>query len=210
MSLRQAVGWSAAAHLFLLAVRPPPGLLPAAEALHPIEVTYISTAPAPRSLTHSREKRSVSPADARRVEAPDRPRPSVQPAQERPRTEPVPMKPPVLQTAAPLPPTAGPAASVSSLPEGVFAAVDHKEAIRKHLRSFLLHPSAPVEGAVRVRLRLTPQGLLQEATVLESSDPRLKEAALRDVRRAAPYPRFPGKMKQPHADYEFLVRYEPK
>lgn len=96
------------------------------------------------------------------------------------------------------------------LPVEEFAEVEHKERVREHLRSFLLHPPLPTEGTVRIRLLLGSQGVLQQAAVLESSDHHLQEAALRDAQRAAPYPPFPRPMKKARADYEFLVRYAPE
>lgn len=211
MSLKAAVGCSVLFHLGLLAVRLSPGLLFPPKESQPIEVTYIFPEPSPEPASPPLEKKLLESVQPGKADPAPRPKSSWQPAQERLSVRPAaPARvEPVIQEPAPLPPTAGSVPSVSSLPDEEFAAIEHKEAVRERLRSFLLYPSAPMEGTVRLRLALTPQGILQEVTVLEASNSGLESVAIRDARRAAPYPRFPSKMRQPQADYEFLVRYAP-
>lgn len=96
------------------------------------------------------------------------------------------------------------------MPEQEFASVEHKEWVRRHLKAHLSYPSFLADGTVRIGLLLGPAGALREARILESSDRRLAEVALRDAQKAAPYPRFTQPMRQTEATYEFLVRYQPE
>ena len=79
--------------------------------------------------------------------------------------------------------------------------------IRRHLKTRLAYPHEPIEGTVHVRIVLDPAGMLKQVTVLQTSDSRLAEMAVEGIRAATPYPHFPGSMKDPQADYEFLVQY---
>lgn len=211
MSLKIAIVWSTVLHLGLLTLRPPQGLSPPRAALHTLEVSYIPAAP--------RSGLKASPAKERPVPSPLGP--EVRPV--RPAEVPSPILPP----ATPIPPLASrlplpvsqPRPTVSSppvhsvatvLPAWDFSALEHKERVRAHLKRHLRYPAGWVEGTVRIRLLLTAEGILQSAEVLEASDPRLTQAALGDIRSAAPYPRFLPGMKRRSAAYEFLVRYQPE
>lgn len=98
----------------------------------------------------------------------------------------------------------------SGPPEWEFAEIQYKEQVRKHLKAHLNYPAVLLVGTVRLRLVLSADGHLQQAQVLEASDPRLQEAALRDAQSSQPYPAFPGAMRRRQATYEYLVRYEPE
>jgi protein TonB len=66
-----------------------------------------------------------------------------------------------------------------------------------------------LQGVVVVGFRLSPDGrLLGEPTVAKSSGSRLLDAAaVRAVRRGAPYPRFPGKPEEMHEVIQVPVRF---
>ena len=103
-----------------------------------------------------------------------------------------------------------PSEFLSGPPEWEFAEIQYKEQVRKHLKAHLNYPAVLLIGTVRLRLVLSADGHLQQAQVLEASDPRLQEAALRDAQSSQPYPSFPGAMRRRQAAYEYLVRYEPE
>lgn len=215
MTLRGSLVWSAVIHVGLLMAGPPLGWKPA-RALRTFEVSYAPVLAPSVSST---------PAPVARVV-----QPSVAPVSEKVPSPPVAFAPfggfakPV---SAPLADFVRPAAPVRSavveklplppghavasvLPEWQFALLQHKEQVRSYLKPRLRYPAVQVEGTVRLRLFLTSEGLLRRAEVLAASDPRLTEAALRDARAAAPYPRFPSAMRRKLASYEFLVRYQPE
>lgn len=210
MTLRGALGCSAAFHVVLLLAAPPVWL--ARTPKPQFEVSYIPAAPAPVV--------PPAPAPAPRISAP--------PVVEKPAPPPIPPAPRVVTPPPPLP--AGPRQAapppqqqhreaeiapkvrpaISSLPEKEFIFVDHKEAVRKHLRARLRYPSFLSDGAVRIRVFLTPEGAFKQATVIEASDARLTAIAIRDAQAAAPYPPLPGKVRPRQLRYEFLVRYKPE
>ncbi len=228
MTFRVAFGWSTLLHVGILALRPPAGLVPPASTLHPLDVTLLPArsieiprpaakeqAPPPDPRPASQESRSV--AEERKP-----PRPPSRPAPvERDHPAPLPALPTPPARPAPPPPSSarrGPAveappgagASATGLPERVFASIEHKERVREHLRKRMRYPFPRVEGRVLLQIWLGSGGNLQQATVLQASDPRLAAAALEDVRAAAPYPRFPSTLREPRARYDFLVKYEPE
>lgn len=204
MTLKAAVVCSTLVHLGLLTVCLPKGLMPR-RALHALEVSYL---PAP-----SENVVPVQPAPGRPAWTPPaEPAAESRPLQVTPAPAgnlPVraPVRPVVLDTPRLTPPVSS-AAVV--LPDLEFSALQHKEQIRKHLKARLHYPELSIEGTVRLRLVLTAVGSLQAAEVLEASDPRLIQLALRDAQWAAPYPRFLPAMRRRTASYEFLVRYQPE
>ncbi len=222
MTFRVAFGWSTLLHVGILALRPPAGLVPPASTLHPLDVTLLpgrsieiprpaakEQAPPPEPRRASQESRLG--AEERK---PPRPPSGAAPAE---RGDPAPPPAPPTQPAPSsarrgpaVEATAGAAASTSGLPERVFASIEHKERVRDHLRTRMRYPFPRVEGRVLLQIWLGSGGNLQQATVLQASDPRLAAAALEDARAAAPYPRFPSTLREPRARYDFLVRYEPE
>ncbi len=94
--------------------------------------------------------------------------------------------------------------------ESDFAVLQYKETVRSYLRKRLNYPQVGVQGTVRLRVLIGPGGTLKEAQVLQSSDLRLTQAALRDAQAASPYPGFPAALKRRHVRYEFWVRYQPE
>ncbi len=205
MTLRSALGCSAAFHLALLVSVSPLGWLPLGEAAHPLEVSYVPVQiPAPEPPAPIRSDDSA-PIPAVR-------RPAPVPARTEGGSDPVPAPRPALRPAQhhwteiappPLPKT-------SHLAKQEFAFVEHKERVRKHLKACLHYPAFLSDGTVRLQVLLDPQGDLKRAVVLETSDPRLVSIAIRDAQRAAPYPRFPGVHHPRQLRYEFLVRYKPE
>lgn len=222
VSLKAAVICSMTIHAGFLSLRPPAGLVPPRQTLYPLEVTYVivrKERPAP-AVSSQPKRREIPPGDRARAAQPQPP-----PAKRR-----EPVKPPELpkpQAAVKTEPPAPPAdsgrspsgskdssellpptgAGAAALPEGEFAAIRHKELVREHLRRTLRYPGEPLQGTVRLRVTLLPDGGLREAAVLEATDARLGEIALRDARSAGPYPRFPTRMRSPSVEYEFLVQY---
>ena len=224
MTLRSALGCSAAFHVVLLIARSPLGLLPFEQALHPIEVSYLPVK-VPEPVSAVAEPKRMPPVPAGNDDGGSFPvfrRPSPLPV---PAERPVPR--PTLRPAvhrwtevAPLPLPA----DTSRMSRQEFAFVEHKERVRRHLKARLHYPaflcaearggassSAGLsDGTVRIRLLLDPQGALKQAIVLETSDPRLASIAVQDAQGAAPYPRFPGVHHPRQLRYEYLVRYKPE
>jgi outer membrane biosynthesis protein TonB len=91
-----------------------------------------------------------------------------------------------------------------------FAAIQHKEQVRLHLKARLSYPDRVGEGVVRLRVVLGPEGRLLKAEGLEASDPRLMNQVVQDAESAAPYPVFPARLRHRQVTYEFLVRYQPE
>lgn len=213
MTFRSALLCSAVLHAGFLAVRPFRGTPSAFALVHSIEVTY-EPAPVPPVLPPS-EPRSVSGIE-RAPSAPVRsagPAAPVRAAAVRSAAVPQRAAPAVPVRAAAPParpaPVILPPARAQELPEWQFAQLQHKEQVRKYLKSRLNYPSVLMTGTVRLRLVLLPDGKLQQVEVLESSDPRLVQAALRDARLSEPYPVFPGALRRRQVTYDYLVRYEP-
>ena len=223
MNLRAAIVFSILFHLGLMIIRPPPSFIPPRELLHPLEVSYQSVsldAEPPRAVPKPPVPvvRSSSAADlpptggGTSTSVVAIPRPAQQPkprVPEPPRDLPDPPTP----TARLSPEVAAPSsegAVAVGLPEGEFASIEHKEWVRQHLKAHLQYPYSRLSGAVRLQLVLAPHGILKEVTVLESSDPRLTDLAVKDAQLAVPYPRFPKEMKQRQVRYEFLVKYQPE
>lgn len=215
MTFRSALLYSAALHMTFMVARPFHGMPTAFALTHSIEVTY-EPAPAPAVLPPS-ESRSVSGIE-RAPSAPARamvPAAPVRTAGVRSAIVPQRSAPPVLPARAAVPPVRPvsvvfPPVPVQRLPEWEFAQLQHKEQVRKYLKSHLNYPSVLLTGTVRLRLVLLPDGKLQQVEVLESSDSRLVTAALRDARASEPYPAFPGVLRRRQVTYDYLVRYEPE
>lgn len=221
MGLRAAAACSTAIHIGILALRPPGGLVPPRQTLYPLEVSYVilqEERPAPKVSPQPRRPQA-QPAQQDRAADPPKPAPSkVEGREESPRRIEHPSRPvdsgpqPAIHpesrsgSGAGLPP-GGPRAF--AMPEGEFAAIRHKELVREHLRRELRYPETMLQGTVRLRITLLPDGRLKQAAVLEATDPRLSSSALQDARGAGPYPGFPKEMKAQDAQYEFLVQYLP-
>jgi len=207
MTLRSALGCSAAFHFALLVSVSPFGWLPLGEAARPLEVSYVPVQvppPAPPAPIRSDDSdpipavRRPAPAPARTAAADG--------------SDPVPAPRPVFHRAEhhwteiappPLPKT-------SYLAKQEFAFVEHKERVRRHLKARLHYPAFLSDGTVRLRVLLDSQGGLKQAVVLQTSDPRLASIAIQDAQGAAPYPHFPGTRRPHQVRYEFLVRYKPE
>ena len=212
MTLRGALGCSAAFHFALLVSVSPLGWLPLGEAAHPLEVSYVPVqvpAPVPPAPIRS-EDAGPFPAPTRMADRPDpvpAPRPALKetpprafaprPAFHRVEHHWTEIAPP------PLPKT-------SHLAQQQFAFVEHKERARRHLKARLHYPAFLSDGTVRLRVLLDPQGGLKQAVVLATSDPRLASIAIQDAQGASPYPHFPGAHRPHQVRYEFLVRYRPE
>ena len=224
MGLRASMACSVALHVALLALRPLGALIPSRNPMHPLEVSYVMlepTLPGPKVAAPVKRPELPPAQVVRPVELPKAPpaaaAPPVRPAAAPPAREP--LKPPELPKPKELPPQPvdpkGPPAVTElragspPLPEGEFAAIRHKEMVREHLRRRLHYPSDMLQGVVRLRVTLLPDGTLRDAAVQDASDPRLAAIAMQDAQEAGPYPRFPKEMKGPEADYEFLVQYRP-
>ena len=193
MTLRGAIGFSAALHLLVFTAASFSGWLPKRQ--RRFEVSYLP-APAVNPVLPVRSAPTVS----RAVFAPMPAAPPPVPPAPRPAS-----LPPVHGTEAPL--VSVPRPMVSSLPEKEFIFLDHKERVRKHLKAHLNYPSFLSDGTVRLRLILGPEGVFKQALVLETSDPRLTGVAVRDAQAASPYPKLPGKSRPRQVRYEFLIRY---
>jgi len=221
MNLRAAIGWSVAFHLALLKVYLPHGTALPAKAFHSIEVVVLPVEPRPsviRPVPKSNPLAPAGPSMAHSVIA--------RPAQagrsnlksELPRSVrsgPGLLRQPEVYTEGrrselPRNDDAAGLGTVSSLPEGEFASLQHKKQIREHLRAYLYYPEISSQGMVRLHLTLHPDGRLQEARIIETSDSGLAEAALDGARSADPYPSSPEEMKPSDAEYEFLVQYRPE
>lgn len=224
MNFKAAVICSTAIHAGFLGLRPPAGLVPPRQTLYPLEVSYVilqGERPTPKVAPRPKEpqaSRAADPAKPARPEPlppkPEEPRKS----EERPRPAEPPARPP---GAKPSPavtpggrsspvadlPSSGPRAA--AMPEGEFAAIRHKELVREHLRRELRYPETALQGMVRLKVTVLPDGSLKDAVVSDASDPRLAAIALRDARSAGPYPRFPKETSSSEAEYEFLVQYRP-
>ena len=214
MSLKIAFGWSIVVHLGLMIVRPPPSMVPPRQVLHPLEVSYLPAVQVEAPSSHP--AKPVSAPSQRRSSPVRTIPPSAEEERPRPKT-PEPPKQESPDVKAPenhpspsvdLPPTGN--ASAASLPEGEFAAIEHKEWVRQHLKAHLKYPAFRMQGTVRLQLVLAPYGVLKEVAVVEASDPRLADLAVKDAQAAIPYPRFPKEMKQRQVRYEFLVKYQPE
>ncbi|GEM_PF-2354589 len=218
MGLKAAIGWSVVVHLGLLFSWPNEWFVPPREVLHTIEVTY--------QVADGRTRaRQVLDTLGSMAPKPDRPPATPQPAPSATAPRLSLPEPPVSPRPSPSPPSPEPervsvtphpsppptnSSGAASLPEGEFAFLEHKQQVRDHLRAHLAYPAFRVQGTVRLLLALDPSGALQEASVLETTDPRLGLAALEGARLSVPYPRFPREMKSSQARYEFLVQYRPE
>ncbi len=202
MSLKAAVGWSILIHLGLLVMRAPVSSTPADPAL-PIKVTYVAV---PKPI-HAPLKKgppvSAAPADPKPVQVQRAAPPAPKPAP--PAPKPVGVKIPAPEPTVSV--STAPSGTISSLPDSDFAAIQHKQQTRQHLKARLNFPPEGIPGIVRLRLILSPEGKIQELTLLEASDSGLGQAALQGARSGEPYPPFPKDFKAPSARYEFLVQY---
>ncbi len=225
MGFKTAVGFSVLIHAGLLMVHPPEGAIPQRKVLNTIQITYMRL-PAKESRPVRSEPAVLPPPSALRsfdnlrVQGPGRSEPvlpgpgpaQIKPIQRTPidtiRPNPSndkPQKSPELKfDLTPPPPSSNGASNFS---ESQFDLVRYKQMIRRHLKSRLSYPLEPIEGTVYVRIVVDPAGKLRQVMVLQASDPRLAELAVEGIRSAAPYPRFPSALKDPQADYEFLVQY---
>lgn len=214
MTLRRAIGFSAAFHVVLLTAIPSSAWL--APKQKRFEVSYLP------SVSQPRASNPVPAAPARQVPAgPVVPAPRI--SMPVPAPAPVPAVRPVSR-----PITRGdiptPRPAVSSLPDKEFVFLDHKEQVRKHLKARLNYPASLcaeargdasssvglTDGTVRIRVILGPEGSFKQAVVLETSDARLAGLAVKDAQAAAPYPPLPAKFRPRQLRYEFLVRYRPE
>jgi len=220
MNLKTAVGWSVVFHLFLLVMQPPQGFVPVDEE-RPIKVTYVPTLQAVSSPARPKVQPPPAPVlpkpapvsaekpSAPAVSAPPVPKPPRQETPPRPVPQPVVSPPPPVQNR---PVTIWDAdtrssSSISNLPEGEFADLQHKQQVRQHLKAHLIFPSEGIQGTVRLRLILAPNGTLQDLVLLEASDSRLGEMALEGAQSAEPFPPFPAHMKKSQVLYEYIIQY---
>ncbi len=205
MTLRGALGFSAAFHVLIFTVAPFAGWLP--KRSHKFEVSYLPPRlelPAPAAPEKPRLSIPAVPAPAPQEIRRAVPLPPIAPIIPMPR----PVSEPVPKAALPPIPILRP--TISSVPEKGFVFLDHKERIRKHLKARLNYPPFLSDGTVRLRLVLGPEGAFKQAVVVEASDPRLAAVAVKDAQAASPYPRLPGKIHPRQLRYEFLVRYRPE
>ena len=209
MTLRSALGCSAAFHVVLLFAAPP-AWFPQLPATQKFEVAYrpappVRVPPPPAIEKADRPKTPEAPVPVRNE-------PLSIPAPKEPERSPAP--PPVSRPAQRRPAerisVSAPRPAVSSLPEKEFVFLDHKEQVRKHLKARLNYPSFLSDGTVRLRVVLGPDGVLKQAVVVEASDSRLAGIAIRDAQAASPYPKPPPKYNPRQLRYEFLVRYKPE
>ena len=213
MNLKTAVGWSVVFHVSLLVMQPPQGFAPV-EQERTIRVTYVSMPQAAPSL--ARANLQPTPASIH-TEKPPAPSVSTPPTPKPPRQEtpPRPIPQPVVPPPAPAvqgqPVTVRDAdarsSAISNLPEGEFAALQHKQQVRQHLKQRLAFPPGGIQGTVRLRLILAPSGALQDLVLLDASDSRLSEVALAGARSAGPYPPFPSQLKKSQVLYEYIIQY---
>ena len=210
MTLGRAIGFSAAFHVVLLTAAPSNGWL--APRQKRFEVSYVAVAAVKPQVSN------VAP----KVRLPDpvQPLPAIPRA---PESEPAPAAASSAAPATAPPPAVRPVSrpltrddipaprpAISSLPDKEFVFLDHKERVRKHLKSRLNYPAVISDGTVRLRVILGPEGSFKQAVVLETTDPRLATLAVQDAQRAAPYPHLPAKFRPRQLRYEFLVRYRPE
>ncbi len=211
MNFKSCFGCSVLLHVGFFAITAP---FVSAASFHRIPRIEVGLEAAPRVVEPKREPaRRVAPppepVHPQRSEPPTVRRAYV-PRQEAPAR---PIEPPPApavhsdpaETVSPKPVVAAPAVSESD-----FAVLQYKETVRSYLRKRLNYPQVGVQGTVRLRVLIGPGGHLKEAQVLQSSDLRLTQAALRDAQAASPYPGFPAAMKRRHVRYEFWVRYQPE
>ncbi len=226
MGLKAALACSAALHAALLSLGPLGVLIPPRNPMHPLEVSYVMLEPVLPGAQVAASPKRAEPTPVSRPAAPQKP-PSAAPQPKQPepaRSEPRKPEPPASRppasksrpAAVPVPEPASPASlplqlgqQTVLLPEREFSAIRHKELVREHLRKGLRYPESTLQGVVRLKVILLPDGSLKEAAVSEASDPALAAIALRDARSAGPYPRFPKEMGSSEAEYEFLVQYRP-
>ncbi len=203
MNLKSAVGFSVLVHVGLLMFRQAGGAIPQEKGFNSIQVTYTDTDLPPAVLSKT-ERIHAEPV----LSAPVRPTPVVpMPVPSKPAVSKIPREPPhpILRfDLSPPPPLPKGAANFS---EDQFDALRYKQMIRQHLKNRLIYPPEPIEGTVHVRIVLDPAGMLRQVAILQASDSRLAEMAVEGIRSAAPYPRFPSGLKDPQADYDFLVQY---
>ena len=214
MNLKTAVGWSVVFHVSLLVMQPPQGFVPVDQE-RPIKVSYVPTLQAAPSPARPKVQPppvpvSVEKPPAPAVSTPPIPKPPRQEAPPRPIPQPV-VSPPV-PTVENQPVTvrdadAHPTYAISNLTEGEFAALQHKQQVRQHLKARLAFPPDGIQGSVRLRLILAPNGTLQDLVLLEASDSRLGEVALQGAQSAEPYPPFPNQMKKSQVLYEYIIQY---
>lgn len=214
MNLKIALGCSLVLHLTLLAIHPPKNLIPPAQALNKIEVTFEPQSFASAATSHSpalspskTAQGPVSSPVAQLLPAPVKSAAVVRSAEpvSQQAVAPLAVKGPTVSMVQPMvTPTLG---GVSSLSEEDFSAFQHKQWVRQHLKRYLTYPTLYLEGSVRLSLTVRADGTLKEARIRDASDPRLATVALSGVQNAAPYPRFPSQMKEAEVDYDFWVQY---
>ena len=218
MSLKAAIGWSVVFHVGLLVMQPPQGLIPPEED-KPIKVAYLPTTvtlPSHPAVTKSQPPPApVAPKPPQAAvpkKTPESPAPIPKPViQENPRPiipRPVSSSPSVQNgpvTVRDVPTHDSPI--ISNLSEGEFAALQHKQQVRQHLKAHLDFPPNGIQGTVRLRLVLGPKGLLEDLLLLDASDSRLAESALKGAQSAVPYPPFPKEMKKTQVLYEYIIQY---
>ena len=213
MTVGRALSFSAAFHVIVLFVAPS-AWFPRLPAMQRFEVAYVpppsvKAAPPKPAPAATRIPEPAAPGrDLPPTGSMSEPMPATSPARaEEPLASPVPR--PAAREDKPAPFFA-PHPVISSVPEKGFVFLDHKEEIRKHLKARLHYPSFLSDGLVRLRLVLTPDGLLKQVIVVEASDSRLAEIAAGDAQAASPYPKLPPKYTPKQLRYEFQVRYKPE
>ncbi len=216
MNFKAALGISLAAHAALVPLRPPYGWAPSREALHTIEITYQPPEVVSRTSAQTLPRSAPRPRPASPAAVPD-----IKPA-----PVPAPANPPRYAqiSKAPAPPLVAPWVQAEPTPSGVsekgleassipaeeFAILQYRRQIRDHLKSHLRYPSVWAKGSVRMLLELDSNGSLSEATILDSTDPRLAALALEGAQAANPYPAFPRELTRSKTRCEFLVQYRPE
>jgi outer membrane biosynthesis protein TonB len=210
LNLKWALLFSVVIHVSFFALRPLIGAGTAPS--QPIEVTYVVPPATVRTEPRYVRVPAEPPAKPRRAETrqqvPVNPVSSETPAAPEPVAEPEPVRlTPVIPVSPPAPEVSMPKAAASNIPESSFALIEYKKLVRQHLKNHLLFPALGLEGTVRVHMVLDGEGMLKQAAVMEASDARLADAAMEGVRSAAPYPRFPSKLKESPPNLEFLVQY---
>ena len=225
MSLKAALLCSLLIHVGLLVTRPPADRVPPRSSLEVLEVTYLpipleigssaipkrkgSAAVPLRKGAISASKQMEAPAAPVLVERKKTPVPLARVSRSQPVPEPA--RPTVQSAPAGSPPPdqtlAKSSPAATSLPEGEFALVTHKEQVREHLKEYLKYPVFWVQGSVQLRLDLDQKGALRQAVIVKTSDSRLSEEALRRAKSAAPFPAFPKALRKRQIRYDFLVQY---
>lgn len=201
MTLRGAIGFSAAFHVVLLTAIPSSAWL--APKQKRFEVSYVPVVAVKPQSPPVSQRQVPDPAPV----APVAPAPRISTPIPAPVPAVRPVSRPITRNDVAAPPRSP---AISSLPDKEFVFLDHKEQVRKHLKARLNYPAILSDGTVRIRVILGPEGSFKQAVVLETSDVRLASLAVKDAQAAGPYPPLPAKFRPRQVRYEFLVRYRPE